>query len=190
MSGAPPVSRTDLIALARRLDRIESRTAIAELCTAYARACDDRDMAKLASLFTPDCTFRSRDGSRNHHGRDAIIAMYKVRFRALGPTYHWTHDLIVTFDDADVDVARGELLGHAECFRNGRAMVAAMRYSDVFRRDDGVWRLHERMISYFYYMPVEDYAEGLGSPDRMRAYGDRRLADYPEPLPTWATWDD
>jgi uncharacterized protein (TIGR02246 family) len=185
---AAPVG-ADPKSLLLRIDRIESRTAIAELCTAYARACDDRDMEKLASLFTPDCTFKSQDGSRNHTGRDAIIAMYKVRFAALGPTYHWTHDLQIEFDDSNPDIARGELLGHAECFRNGKAMVAAMRYTDVFRRDNGVWRLHERMIGYFYYIPVEEYAEGLGSPLRMRAYGDQRPADYPEKLPTWTTWN-
>ncbi|MBX3528989.1 MAG: nuclear transport factor 2 family protein [Rhizobiaceae bacterium] len=179
----------DLAALARRIDRIESRTAIAELCTTYARACDDRDMALLGSLFTEDCTFESRDGSRFHTGRHAIVEMYKVRFRALGPTYHWTHDLVVRFDEADDDLARGQLLGHAECFRNGQAMVAAMRYDDTYRREGGAWRIHRRMLSYFYYMPVGEYAEGLGSPMRMRAYGDRRPADYPEKLPTWTTWE-
>ena len=178
-----------IVALRAQIDRVDSRAKIGELCSAYARACDDRDMEKLASLFTPDCTFKSRDGSRNHTGRDAIIAMYKVRFAALGPTYHWTHDLIVDFDETDPDVARGQLLGHAECFRNGVAMVAAMRYDDVYRRLDGQWRLHERMISYFYYMPVVEYAQGLGSPLRMRAYGDQRPADYPEQLPTWTTWN-
>ena len=173
-----------------RLDRVESRAAISEVCSAYARACDDRDMEKLRSLFTENCTFKSRDGSRNHTGRDNIIDMYKVRFRALGPTYHWTHDLIVRFDDNDRDVAYGELLGHAECFRNGVAMIAAMRYDDIFRREDGAWRIHERVISYFYYMPAVEFPEGLGSPMRMRAYGDLRPADYPEQLPTWTTWDD
>lgn len=180
---------TDLKALAMRIDRIESRMQISELCTTYARACDDRDMELLGSLFTDDCTFESRDGSRFHQGRRAIIDMYKGRFRALGPTYHWTHDLVVGFDEADADTAQGQLLGHAECFRNGQAMVAAMRYDDTFRRSGGRWRFQRRLLSYFYYMPVAEYAEGLGSPLRMRAHGEQRPADYPEQLPTWTTWE-
>lgn len=178
----------ELLRLRRDLDRMQARVAIAEVCSRYARACDDRDMDALAALFTKDCAFRSKDGSRSHAGRDAIVEMYRGRFRALGPTYHWTHDLVVTFDEADPDRAEGKLLGHAECFRNGVAMVAAMRYDDVFRREDGAWRIHERMISYFYYMPVVEYAGALGSPLRMRAYGDERPADIPEGLASWQAW--
>ena len=40
--------------LLRRIDRIESRFAIAALCTAYARACDDREIDKLGDMFAED----------------------------------------------------------------------------------------------------------------------------------------
>jgi len=53
-----------------------------------------------------------------------------------------------------------------------------------------VWRFHERVISHFYYMPVDQYAEGLGSPLRMRADGEAQSVDFPEKMPTWTTWEN
>jgi hypothetical protein len=64
-------------------------------------------------------------------------------------------------------------------------MVTALRYEDTYKRTDGRWHFHDRLLSFLYYLPVEEYAEGLGSRLRMRAYGDQRPADYPESLPTW-----
>ena len=40
---------TDLLA---RIDRLESRAAIAELCASYCIACDDQDLPSLRGLFT------------------------------------------------------------------------------------------------------------------------------------------
>jgi 3-phenylpropionate/cinnamic acid dioxygenase small subunit len=58
-----------------------------------------------------------------------------------------------------------------------------------FRSQDGVMnatgRFADRLLSFLYYLPVTEYAEGLGDRLRMRAYGDRRPADFPEALATW-----
>jgi len=180
----------ELASLRRQIDRLQTRAAIEELCSAYGRACDERDLKRLVHLFTPEGTFKSKDGARSTSGRRAINDMYKGRFRVLGPTYHWTHNLIVTFDDKNEDVAYGQILGHAECFKNGKAMLSGSRYDDIFHRNDGVWLFYERAISHLYYMPVEEYAEGLGSRLRMRVDGEPGPADFPEKLPTWTTWED
>ena len=175
--------------LLRRIDRIESRFAIAALCTAYARACDDREIDKLGDMFAEDAMFRSYDGSRDTKGRDTIVNMYRGRFAALGPTYHWTHDIDITFDDATPNIASSKMMGHAECWRSGAAYVAAMRYEDIFTRAaDGKWRIQDRMISYFYYMKVEEYATGLGQKDRTRSGPEPKLADWPEKLPSWIAY--
>ncbi len=181
---------SELDDIKKRLDRVESRTKIQELCTAYAIACDDRDMKTIADIFTEDCVFRSKDGMMTANGRQSILEMYRGRFRALGATYHWTHDLTVTFDAANPDSATGLTLGHAECWRNNEPQIAAMRYEDEYRREaDGKWRFARRTLSFLYYVNMNEYTTALGQPDRMRAYGDRRAADYPESLPTWTTWE-
>jgi len=169
--------------LLRRIDRLEARAEISELVADYAISCDDRDTVTLESLFAPDAQMKSKDGVMNAQGRDGIMDLFagpKGRFAVLGPTYHWTHDHKVSFDDKDANKAFGQVLGHAECFRNGQTLVAAMRYNDEYVRLDGKWRFKKRELAFFYYVPVEEYKEALGSTQRQRAYGDRRKADFPE----------
>lgn len=171
--------------IATRLDRVESRFAIMDLVSAYCMACDDRDNDQLRTLFTEDAEFRSQDGVMVARGTQAIMEMYAGRFRALGVTNHWTHDHTVTFDDVQPDRAAGVVSGHAECYRNGQTLIGAMRYTDVYSRQKGVWKFSSRALAFLYYLPVQDYAEAMSGRMRQRAYGDRRLADYPEALATW-----
>ena len=167
-----------------RLRRLEDRAELTELIARYCIAVDDRDVEALASLFTPDGRFRSADGVMDAVGRDAVMEQFRGRFAALGPTNHFTHDRIFEFG-ADPDAAAGLVTSHAEVVRNGRALVAALRYADAYRRVDGRWRFADRLLSFLYYLPAEEYARGFVSRLRMRAYGDERPADYPEGLPTW-----
>lgn len=174
----------ELIALQKRLRVLEDRAELRELVARYGVAVDDRDIAALEELFTPDGSFRSVDGVMNAVGRDAVIEQFHGRFAALQATNHIAHEQILDFAD-DPDAAEGLVTSHAEVCRHGRTFVAALRYRDRYRRDAGRWRFAERVLSFLYYLPVEEYAEGFAGRARMRAYGDRRPADYPESLPAW-----
>ncbi len=174
-------------ALEGRIRRLEDRALLRELVARYGVAIDDRDIDAIAELFCADGRFRSQDGVMDARGRDAVLKQFRGRFAALKATNHIVHDQILTFGD-DPDSVTGLVTSHAEVWRNGRALIAALRYRDLYRRDDGGWRFADRLLSFLYYMPVDEYAEGLGSRLRMRAYGDRRPADYPESLPSWALY--
>jgi hypothetical protein len=170
----------------RRLARLEARQEITALVSAYCVAMDDRDLLRLAALFAPDGRFQSRNGMTNAVGRPEIRALYKSRFAGLGPSYHWTHDHSVSFDDDGH--AHGLVLGHVESWLGDTAYIGALRYEDRYVRLDGTWMFAGRMLSYLYYAPVNEYAQVLGSPLRMRSYGKRLPADYPEGLATWTSW--
>lgn len=165
-----------------RLDRIESRTAISELPILYCLVMDERNTTGIRALFTADATMRSADGVFSASGIDSIVDVFQARFDALGPTNHVTHGHVIRFDDGDADLAIGIAVGHAELVRNGVPMVTALRYRDVYRRVDATWRIQDRLMSYMYYLPTSEYSNGLGDPNSMRAYGDRRPADWPESL--------
>lgn len=60
-----------------------------------------------------------------------------------------------------------------------------MRYHDEYRLEGDAWRFQARELAFLYYLPVTEYADGLGSTLRQRAYGDQRPADYPESFPGW-----
>lgn len=177
-----------MISLEQRVDQLESRALIAELCTEYGIACDFRDMEKLASLFTPDVVIRSANGSMNARGVGDAIAMFNRMFEIRGPAYHWTHDRIVTFDPNDRDRAQGLVLSHAETTPNGQASLAGLRYHDVYRRIDGRWLFAERVLSFLYYVPLVEYVGRLQKPERVLAGTEWRSADYPEKDPTWISW--
>jgi ketosteroid isomerase-like protein len=172
-----------------RLRRLEDRAELAELIARYAIAVDDRDLEAIGALFTPDGAFRSKDGVMAAHGTAAVLEQFRGRFRALKLSNHFSHDHIFEFG-ADPDAATGLVTAHAEVWRNGRALIGALRYQDTYRRHQGRWCFADRLLFFLYYLPVEEYATALGDPLRQRAYGDRRPADFPESLPTWQQYHD
>ena len=149
--------------LLRRIRRLEDRAEIGELVARYCLVMDDRDMTGVTELFTPDAIVRSSDGVMHASGLTAVVAMFRGRFAVLGPSNHFTHDRIVRFEEDDPDAASG------------------------IRRLQGRWRIAERVLSFFYYVPTAEYLDALGPglAARMRAYDVARPADWPEGLESW-----
>lgn len=172
---------TDL-SLEARVGRLEDQSAIQALGILYGYVMDERDEDGIRRLFCEDATLRSQDGVFGATGMDEIVSTYLGRFATLGPTNHFSHGHVVRFEDSDPDVAYGLLAGHAEVTRNGAAMLVALRYKDTYRRVEGTWRFADRLMSYMYYLPVPEYAEGISDLNSVRAYGDHRPADWPESL--------
>ncbi|MFS0738783.1 nuclear transport factor 2 family protein [Sphingomonas sp. 1P06PA] len=174
-----------MVSLELRIDRLEARAEIAELCSAYGIACDEHDYDRLESLFTEDVVIQSRDRLMDASGREAVMAMFGRMLAIRGPAYHWTHDRFVRFDDADADIASGLVLAHAETSPDGVASIAAIRYADRYRREAGCWKFAERQLSFLYYMPITEFAARFPTADRMGLGGNWRGADFPEGLPTF-----
>jgi ketosteroid isomerase-like protein len=175
--------------LEARLRRLEDRAELTQLIARYAVAVDDRDLEAIAALFTPDGAFRSKDGVMNARGTEAVLEQFRGRFRSLKLSYHFSHDHIFEFG-ADPDTATGLVTAHAEVWRNGRALIGALRYQDLYRRHQGRWCFADRLLWFLYYLPVTEYASALGEPLRQRAYGDQRPADFPESLASWQQYHD
>ena len=179
----------DRSTLEHRIDRLESRFAIEELVTAYCEACDEHDIPRLAALFAEDAVYGSPSGVLRSTGREEITAMFIRAFRVRGPGYHWTHDLVVSFDEADADLATGTVASHAETSVNGVASIAAMKYDDEYRRLDGRWLFSRRAIRFLYYVPADQYLNALKTGKRLCFEGTWSEADYPEALPSWQEFE-
>jgi uncharacterized protein (TIGR02246 family) len=171
--------------LAARVRRLEDKNEIAALVGRYGYVIDNRDIDGLADIFTRDAVLASQDGVMNAQGRDAIVTLYQGRFAVLGPSFHFTHDHLIEFHATDPNRATGVIASHAEVTRNNETMLAAIRYHDEYRRDEGKWRFAKRVLGFFYYTPILQYDETMRSALRQRAYGDQRRADWPEGLATW-----
>lgn len=174
-----------MASLEERIRRIEDRIAIRELVARYGRVIDDRDIAGIAECFAAHGSFRSRDGVMDARGREAVVEQFHGRFAVLGPSFHYTHDHVIELHPHDPDRASGWVNSHAEVVRLGRAMLAAIRYEDEYVREGGRWRFADRLLSFFYYLPPEEYAQVLLDARRNRAYAEPTPADIPEPLESW-----
>jgi len=175
--------------LAARVAQLEARNAITELVSSYAIACDEHDIARIGSLFTTDASFDSPSGFMRAKGRSAIVDMFVAILKTRGPGYHWTHDNFVRFDDKNADCASGLVLSHAETTPNGVVSLAAMKYDDTYRYEDGAWRFASRTISFLYYVPATAYTDGLSNAERVHVGGRKLRADYPESLAAWQTFE-
>jgi len=180
---------TDLQDLETRIGRLESRNELSDLVTRYGIACDEHDIPQLESLFTQDAEFTSPNGLMKAKGREQIIEMFCKVLAIRGPGYHWTHDHIIRFDRGSQDKASGLLLSHAETTPGGVQSLAAMKYDDEYRVEEGSWRFAKRTISFLYYVPAKEYDDVLTQKNRVVA-GDQRLpADYPESLAAWQDFE-
>ena len=167
--------------LEERIQQIEDREAIRELVATYCLVVDSRDMENIAECFCEDGGMTSRDGIMNAVGRAAVIKQFHQRFAVLGPSFHYTHDHAIWFDEQEPgDRAFGLVNSHAEVVRNGRPMIAAIRYEDEYRRASGRWRFRMRTLSFFYYLSPAEYSAVLPTPLRNRAYQAPLPADFPE----------
>jgi hypothetical protein len=173
-----------------RIARIEAELQIRGLIARYCFTIDDRDLLGIETLFTEDARVASQDGVMEARGVQAIMDQFRGRFSVLGPGAHYMHDVAIDFTDAHSDKATGRVSGHAELWRRGQMMVAGLRYRDQYRRTTAGWRFAERIISFLYYVPVEDYPNILACTDRNRAYDRPRPADFPEALSTWIAYEE
>lgn len=175
--------------LEERIARLEAESQIRQLIARYCFYIDDRHVDLIKTLFTADGTLRSADGVMNATGVDAIIDQYHGRFDVLGPGHHFMHDVQLDFIGDGAKEATGRVSGHAELWRNGKMMVCGIRYKDLYRNTAEGWRIADREISFIYYVPVAEYPDILGGPNRNRAYPEPKAADFPERLPSWVAYE-
>ena len=180
---------SDLEQLTRRVGQLEARAEISELCSAYAIACDEHDLVRLESLFTPDAVLDSPSKLLQANGRAEIMALYVQLFKIRGPGFHWTHDHFVHFDAGDANRATGLVLSHAETCPDDEGSMSAMRYEDEYRKLDGRWVFRKRVLKFLYYVPVKDYAQALRGPIRVTMGGRKLPGDVPESSPGWQAFE-
>ncbi len=167
----------------QRLQKLEDREAIRELVARYGQVVDDRDLEGVRMLFSEDAVFRTRGGEMNAIGIEAVMDNFRNRFAAMKASGHFVHDHIISIQDECT--ASGFVTSHAELVRDGRAYLVAMRYHDQYARVGSKWKFRERVVSFFYYLPSDSYAELLPRRERVYGYGDPVAADWPEGTDTY-----
>lgn len=162
-----------------RLQRLEDREEIRRLIGRYALAMDNKDFDLVAEIFAADARFVWKDGSFACETRNGIVNMYRTRLAGAGPSFHYTHDQFVNWDDANPDLASGLVLGHAEVSSAAGQSMVAIRYEDRYLREDGQWRFAERVLGFLYSVPIAEYDGILMKSDRIRLASGALPAHWP-----------
>ena len=172
-----------MASIEERLQQLEDRQAIRDLVAEYCRAIDDRDLEAFLAIYTDNCVHGQQDGALHLVGKAALREYYAARFLQYGVTFHYPHAHVVTFDGPDN--AHGWVSGHAEMGLQGEGWLAAFRYTDEYRRDNGVWRFAKRELAAWYYLRMADLPSELGGALRKHIRGEIKPADLPEGLDTY-----
>ncbi|MFC0206133.1 nuclear transport factor 2 family protein [Novosphingobium soli] len=139
-------------ALAARLDRIEARTAIADLVHGYARAVRSEAYEAIAALFVPEGTFEVRSGRpdgadstlRQRFDSPAALVAFLLQGKGGPHPVPLIHNLMVTVDG---ETAQAEALMTATITGTDRTVAGA--YQDSFERRDGRWLFRARVYTVF-----------------------------------------
>ncbi len=167
-------------ALESAVREILDREALRDLNCRYSIAIDDRRIDDIADCFTDDAVLGHVDAGIR--GRDVIQAFYADRLRNYGPTYHYPHAFLFELvGDAE---ARGTVLAHAELAIDATTYQVAIRYLDVYRREER-WRFSSRGIQNLYFAPVADLPTVFRDELRIRWPGAPKPAQLPEGEPAW-----
>jgi hypothetical protein len=135
-----------------RLSRLEARQGLADLVARYCMALDDRDLEGVAGMFTADGVLETPGSSVN--GRAKILAFYRDRMSRFELTYHYPHSHTVF--SLQKRRAQGIVRAHAEHGIDGRCVIAAIDYQDVYAVESGQWRFAKRTLSMKYYLPLDE----------------------------------
>ncbi|MDX2274543.1 MAG: nuclear transport factor 2 family protein [Hyphomonadaceae bacterium] len=121
-------------------------TAIQRLSLLYARGADRNLTALWEEIFTEDALLEGPHFRME--GSAAISAAPAMLARDFIATQHRMSNLFITVDGAK---ATGEVYCVAEHLfeKDGerKLMVWTIRYDDVYRKDDGVWRIAHRILN-------------------------------------------
>ena len=129
---------------------------------------------------------RHEDGVTRLDGLNAIREYYTQRFAGYGVTFHTPHSRLVEF--VSPHEAMGLVTGHAEMSQEGDLVLAAIRYTDRYRKVDGRWLFAERALAFWYYMKASELPSGFADGLRKHYRGGRLPAELPESLPTYQAW--
>lgn len=162
-----------------RLRAIEDRLALAQLPSRYAMAVDSRDLDELATLFVDDVDF-------GPHGRGAsgVKSYFDEALSGFRRSIHLLAGQ--TLDVLEGDTATGRVYCQAEHETGENWVVAAICYSDHYRRCGSEWRFVKRKPQMWY---ATDWNCRPAGPEWFnwpgKSGGKNNSARLPQSFPKW-----
>lgn len=140
--------------LIKRIDELESRTAIRDLVSDYCLGFDNHDWDRFVSIWHHDAvweigppfgTFEAHAGIRH--------AVFDILYPFWRESHHLATNLRIAFSDPDHahGVCNVDCMGAS--VDNVVQMVGAT-YTDDFERRDGCWKILKRAVTIHFFNPM------------------------------------
>jgi len=141
-------------ALTRRVDELESRSALRDLVTDYCLGFDNHDWDRFISIWHEDAVWEIGPPFGTFTGHDGIReAVYEVLYPVWRETHHLASNLRLEFDDPD----HARAVCNVDCMGATKDNVVQMisaTYTDVFERRDDLWKIAKRSVTIHYFNPI------------------------------------
>lgn len=129
--------------LTARLDRLEAESALHRLVHDYCVGADHRDRARWAAVWVEDAVWETSP-DRVVTGVEAICDAVAQQWKAFPIMQHATVNHVVDID-GDRATGRSDVVVLVQ-LQDGRWIAGGGTYQDVYRRDDGSWRIVRRRV--------------------------------------------
>jgi ketosteroid isomerase-like protein len=134
---------TTIEQLAARLDRVETQLALHRLAHNYCVGADHRDLARWASVWTPDAVWETGP-DRIFTGIDAIRGAVQEQWATFPIMQHASANHVVEVD-GDAATGRSDVVVLVQ-LADRRWNVGGGTYIDEYRRDGEAWRIARRQV--------------------------------------------
>jgi ketosteroid isomerase-like protein len=161
------------------IDPIAAAAAIVhiqQLAIRYAVKVDQRDIAAVAEVYTPDI-----DCGHWGRGRDAVIKMYGENDSTMGVSIHQVTNHLVDLVDADHATGVVYLLAEHQQHDGSWARLAGA-YHDDYERRNGQWFIAKRRL-WFWYRDGDTLPATVTRDTNYRVFA--KWPTLPEAWPSW-----
>jgi ketosteroid isomerase-like protein len=145
---------SNIEALERRLDELESRAALRDLVTDYCRGFDNHNWEQFISIWHEDAIWEIGPPFGTFEGHEGIrSAVIDVLYPAWRETHHLTSNLKVSFNGPDhaLGICDVDCMGATA---DDIVQMISATYTDNFERRDGTWKIAKRHVVIHYFNPI------------------------------------
>ena len=141
-------------ALLKRVDELESRSALRDLVTDYCVGFDTHDWERFVGIWHKDAVWEIGPPFGSFDGHEGIRkAVFEILYPVWRETHHLTSNLRLAFTDKDH--AHGTC--DVDCMGATKDDVVQMinaTYTDHFERRGGVWKIARRAVKMHYFNAI------------------------------------
>lgn len=138
--------------LETRVQEMLDREAIRDLPRRYCHYVWKKDVTAIVGLFTDDGEFDAGRAQPAAKGTQALLKAYRQGLDELDP-HPFIHNHVIELDG---ERATGTCYLDLRATQNGRSLIAAGHYDDVYVKVDGRWKFRSRTFHAHFFGPLAD----------------------------------